>query len=92
MERVRSLFKLISEVAAYRENSDRDESESITVREGDDIFAADQHQETRCLNGKPVSAVLFTQGTNWFWMPRSVFERSTEKTTAADRTGIPFQR
>jgi len=92
MEKVRSLFRITSEVAAYRESSDHDDSEPITVRQDDEIFAADQHHETRLLNGKPVSAVLFTQGVDWFWMPRSVLERSSEKTTAADRTGVPFHR
>jgi hypothetical protein len=90
--KVRSLFEITSEVAAYKENSNGDDSEPITVRQKNEIFAADQHQEKRLIGGKPVDAVLFTLGLDWYWMPRNVFNSVAVKTTAADRTGTPFKR
>ena len=92
MEKDRSLFKITTDVIAYRENSNGDDSDPITVRAADEIFAAVLHQATRQLNGKSVNAILFTLGLDWYWMARSTFDRFAVKTTAADRTSIPFQR
>jgi hypothetical protein len=90
--KLRSLFEITSEITAYKENSNGDDSEPITVRQKNEIFAADQYNQTRLASGKTVDAVLFTLGLDWYWMPRNVFDSVAVKTTAADRTGTPFKR
>jgi hypothetical protein len=75
MNRIRSLFKITSDVTAYRDQEEGYAEDPYSMSANTPIWAAAEGHETRMLAGKEVTAVLFTIGSSglWYWMPRSDF-------------------
>ncbi len=75
----------------YREQKEGYAEDEVKMGLGSVLHAANE-TETKALRGEKVEAVLFTIGGSgdWFWMPKTEFEQSTEPHDIKKQTGIPF--
>jgi hypothetical protein len=86
-------FTLTADVVAYKETTDRDDSESYDLHTGDDLFG-DVNEKVRRLKGRNVNAIVFSVGVRegFYWMPREEFHRLTTEVDPSKRTSRPFER
>jgi hypothetical protein len=78
VDRVRRRFEATSDCTIHREqDSGADDQRSVPA--GTHLWVAVKLDETRVLDGKTVSVVLFTIGDTWCWMPTDEFVRSTRE-------------
>jgi hypothetical protein len=93
LPRMKTSLRVTRRTTAYKKQPEGYAPDTYELRVDETIFAAVAADKTRMLDGKPIKVVLFTIGTSdWYWMPRKEFLRSTEKVDVKTQTGIPFQR
>lgn len=83
-------FGLLTDSVAYKETLEGDDFEPADIHPSDDLFA-DMNEKVRKLNGKNVTAVVFSVGDRGnYWMPSRDFYRLTKGIDPSKRTNKPF--
>jgi hypothetical protein len=82
-------------VIVYRESRKAGEADEEVRMSAGIVFNVAEKTETKKLKGSGVEAVLFiiggAQEPDWFWMPKTEFEKSTEPHDINSQTSTPHQ-